>query len=777
MTMNYSEVATYGINPEQFINISFVFDESEYQRMMGILATHKIIILDSETVGNDALPMFLEQLNIEAQYESIYNAQPEHIETGIFKLDESKRLLKEYETFLKEHYNMKTVTLGPLEPSHRSLLQERRKTLKEVERDYKIVLDYQKLLKNWERLQNKIDNDETGLFFHRNQLGLVQIGTMDGQQFLIDPVLLRDKQDFKDYLRSCKAIVGMNLKFDMIQLQYHLGITFDDVPVVCYDIMLAAKMTRSGLMRRFGLKELALEMLGYEQSKEERVSYWLRRPLNPEQAKYAAMDVITPGLIFHILKNEIREKNLLEVTELQMSFLKVLTKMEMTGIYVDLQKTEELVQEIEQKTEERRESLAEKLGDEVWFNPEKGHNEIKLNKDFGSPKETLIQLKNYGRKHGIMPLQYLTGTGKDAFEEIEDQIDILDEITEFRSLLHTRDNYCNAILNFHVDSRIHSSYIQLQKEGTRMSSKQPNVQNISRSGVWDPSKHATWEDAFNSWTPKEKLRTLFVPAPGRKLYDADYGAIELCMIAYYSQDVMMLKALVEGVDLHALTANRIFNLGYTYEELADKTISKEFKKKHGKERQIAKTFNFAVVYGAGPGKLRRQLMVEANIYDMSEEELRTLRNEWYALYPGVKTWQDNTLHVAKNYGYCTTRLGREIYFEDPATVYSKAFNTPIQASCYEGLQQAAVIFDRKVKELENRGIIKSGAIQLVNLVHDEFIVEADENINEDSVNRLITDCMIEGMQPLMAEFNDGEKYYEQVPVSVDCARILRWSDK
>lgn len=773
----YSDAAKYGVNPEQFLNITEVFDEPSFHKMMEVLLNHKIIILDSETVGNDALPMFLEQIELERQADAIYNAQPEHVEKGLIELEESKRVLKEYETFIKEHYEVKTITLGPLEPEHRVLLSERRKTLKEVEKSYKIVLDYQKLLKSIEKLQKKIDQDETGLFFHRNRMGLIQIGTLDAQQFLIDPAILRYRTDFKDYLRSRTAIIGMNLKFDMIQLQYHLGIHFDDVDTVCYDIMLAAKMTRSGLMRRFGLKELALDILGYEQSKEERISYWLRRPLKDEQRKYAAMDVITPGLIFYMLKNEIREKNLIEVTELQMKFLKVLVKMEMTGIYVDLEKTAALVQEVEEKTEAKRESLAAQLGDEVWFNPEKGHNEIKINKDFNSPKETLAQLKNYGRKHGIIPLQYLTGTGKDAFEEIEDQIDIMDEITEFRSLLHTKENYCNAILNFHVDSRIHSSYVQIQKEGTRMSSNKPNVQNISRPGIWDPSIHPTWEDAFNSWTPKEKLRTLFVPAPGRKLYDADYGAIELCMIAFYSQDVMMLKALVEGVDLHALTANRIFNLGYTYEQLADKAILKEFKKKYGKERQIAKTFNFAVVYGAGPAKLCRQLMIDANIYDMSEEELRTLRNEWYALYPGVKTWQDNTLHVAKHFGYCTTRLGREIYFEDPAIVYSKAFNTPIQASCYEGLQQAAVIFDQKVKDLEARGVIKPGAIQLVNLVHDEFVVEADANINEDSVNRLIGECMVLGMQPLMAELIDGDRHYDKVPVSVDCARILQWSDK
>lgn len=773
----FSNNAKYGVDPEQFINAQFVDSEITYKEMMAHLVEHNMVILDSETVGNGVLEKFIEQLEIEKQYESLYKKDPGFIIEGLNALDEARRLKREYETYLKEAYTAKTITLGILNPDQRTILTERRKTLKTVEKDYETVISYEKLLNLHEKMQKQIDGDETGLMFHRNILSLVQIGTLDGTQFLIDPKILIGKEDFKEYLRSRTAIIGMNLKFDLIQLEHHLGITFDDVPVWCYDVMLAAKVIRSGLMRRFALKELAREFLGYEQSKEERISYWLRRPLKPEQTKYAALDVIIPGLLFYILKAEIKEKNLVDSAKLQMDFLKVLTKIELTGIYVDLKKTENLVEEVNKKTEAQRKKIADALGDVVWYNPDKGHNEIKTNKDLNSPKETLAQLKNYGRKHGILPLQWLTGTGKDAFEEIEDKIDILDYISEFRSLLHTKENYCNAILNYHVDSRIHSSYVQIQKEGTRMSSNKPNVQNISRPGIWDPSKHATWQEAFESWTPKEKLRTLFVAAPGRKLYDADYGAIELCMIAYYSQDAIMLKALIEGVDLHALTANRIFNLGYTYEQLSDKKILKEFKQKYGKERQIAKTFNFAVVYGAGPAKLRRQLMIEANIYDMSEEELRTMRDEWFKLYPGVKTWQDNTLHVAKHYGYCTTRMGREIYFEDPSKVYSKAFNTPIQASCFEGLQLAALMLDKKIKYLVAVGLIKPNSIQIVNLVHDEFVVEADENINEQSINKLIVESMIEGMQPLMEYQEIDDKIYEKVPVSVDCGRILQWSDK
>jgi DNA polymerase I-like protein with 3'-5' exonuclease and polymerase domains len=771
-----SETEAFLVNPEDFLNFEFVDTPQAYEAMLAYLDVFKILQLDSETVGKEALPFFLEQLELEKQMGELYTQYGHLIDEGQAVLEDAKQRLKDIETHLKETLNQKSFRLDEIGPEYRALITERRKAVREAEKRYTGTLAYNKLLKKYESLQRKIEDDESGLLFHRNILALVQLGTLSGRQFLIEPSILDDR--FKALLRSRTAIVGMNLKFDLIQLAHHLSLYFDDVPVICYDVMLGAKVLKSGRVRSFSLKELSLEFLNYEQSKEERLSYWLRRPLAPEQAKYAALDVITPGLIFKQLRQLLRDEELVECANLQMDFLKVVTKMELAGLYVDLEGALKLQAEIDELADQKRAGLASELGDEVWFNPEKGINEIKSNKDFGSPKVTLAQLQEYGRKHDIIPLQYLAGTGKDSFEQIEEQIDILDEITEFRSLLHTKENYCQAILNYHVDSRIHSNFIQLQKEGTRMSSNSPNVQNISRPGEWDPSKE-TFDEALKRWKPRQKLRTLFIAPPGRVLYDADYGAIELCMIAYYSQDPTLLRAIRDGVDLHALTANNIFNLGYTYEQLKDKAVIKEFKRKYSRERYIAKTFNFAVVYGAGLETLQKQLMVDANIYDMSLEEIWSLRESWYATYPGVKTWQENTLSVAKHSGYCTTRLGRRIYFEEPSKVYSKAFNTPIQASCYEGLQQAAIIFNRKVRELELAGIIRPGAITLVNLVHDEFMVEANANINEQSVIRLITESMIEGMQPLMEAILDekGDILYERVPVSVDCARIERWSDK
>lgn len=762
-------------NPEDFLNYKFIYEKDEYEKALDDLFQHPILQVDSETVGKTQLPMFLDQQVLIDQMMSLLGQYGGQIDEGLEVIEEKKRLVKVLEDHWKLQLGTKTLKVTDLDPQVRTLLAERRKARKTAEEKYTFVKEYELLEKKVKAFGVKIEKDKSGLIFHQNILGLVQVGTATSQ-YLFDAAVLDDS--FKELLRTREILIGTNLKFDLLQFAWHLGITFEDTDVILYDIILADKMLNSGRVRSFSLKSMAERYLNYQQSKEEQLSNWLKRPLTDEQLQYAAMDVITPGLIRKEIEALLHEDpDLVECTKLQMDFLKVLIEMELNGIYVNLEGTQKLIEECNVIADSMREEIAKELGDEVWFNPEEQCNEIKKNKDLGSPKETLRQLQEYGKKHGIPILEKLTSTSVQAFEEIEEVIPIIEKISEFRSLNKVKASYCENFFKYNIDGRVHSNFVQLQKEGTRMSSKSPNVQNISQPGQWDRANE-TFEEAFARWSPKEKLRAMFPAPPGKKLFDADYGAIELAMIAYYSQDVNMLKAIHDGIDLHAFTANHIFQLGYNYDELRDKKKIKEFKIKYGRERQIAKTFNFAVVYGAGARKLIKQLY-KAGIYDMSEAEVNELKKYWYDLYPMIQTWQESTLHVAKHLGFCTTRLGRKIYFDEQLRVYSKAFNSPIQSSCYEGLQRAAVIFIRKVRYYEAEGLIPKGSIKLVNLIHDEFLVETSNKISDASVIKLINESMLEGMSPLMAEVinEDGVKTHERVPVSVDCARIERWSDK
>ncbi len=784
------------LNPEDLLDYEFIDTKTAYEAALADMAKHLILQLDCETCGRDQIPLFLDQMEYQAQLDNIIMTAggAEAILLDIDQVDATKKRLKDLEEYTKERLAPEVkFVLENLTPDVRFEISQRRKAVRIVEDIHAYLKDYKKLVRKISALQTKIDADKSGLIFHRCILALVQVGIIEGKQYLFDPAVLDER--FNEVLRTRRAIVGMNLKFDMSVLAFHLKLSFDDVETVMYDVMLADKGLNSGKVRSFKLKDIVLRWLNYEQSKEEQLSYWLARPLAPEQLKYAAMDVITPGLVFRQLKKEIQitGDHLVEWTKLQMDFLKVLTKMELTGLNVNIENTEKLVQELNPVIEQLRNDIAngfwetdedpfsepvwiDGLGDEIVFDKEKQGMVMKETKDLASHKETLIKIKAYGAKHDIPALTYTTSTGKDAFEEIEERIPLVNKITEFRSLVKTQKDFCGAILDFHVDGRIHSNFTQIGMEGTRMSSKQPNVQNISKAGSVEENE--TYEEAYMRWKPSERLRTLFDAPEGYYMYDCDYSQIELYMIAYYSQDKNMLQAILDGVDLHIQAANTLFDVGWSYEDLKDKLKIKTFKKLFKRDREIAKTFNFAVVYGAGAKKLIKQLY-KAGIYDMFEDMVNDIRKLWYRMYAGVKNWQDRTLSVANHQGVCTTRMGRNIYFEDRSSVYSKAFNAPIQASCYEGLQRAAVIFDRKVRDLEVRGIIKPKDIQLANLVHDEFIVYAKKNINQSSVNKLIQDSMIEGMQPLMEdEYNDtGELVFARVPVRADSSVITRWSDK
>ena len=747
-------------NPEDLISYQFVGTSSEYEEMLINLSQYEIVLLDCETVGKSTISLFSEKEMLLQEKFNLLNNRKEDYDQVL----ELKEIIKNNKNYLKEKYNISKFNLLEIQPDDRAILHKYTVDLKKLEAENKDFTIIYKIDRQIKSLDKKIDDDDSGLKYHKNYLALIQLGTLDySKQYLIDPNVIDDR--FKSYLKSRKAIIGMNLKFDLSQLYYHLNLSFFNDPVVLYDIMLAAKVRYSGKFRTFSLKSLSEILLNYEQSKEERISNWLSRPLASEQLKYASLDVITPGLIFEKLKQELREENLSEIAGLQMDFLKVITKMELNGIYVDLENTNNLIKEVDFLLNKKREELGEKLNDK----------NLERTKDLRSPKETLEILRMYGNKNNIQELIDLNSTNVNEFDAIEEHIPILEEISKFRSLHHTKATYCESFLKNHIDSRIHSNFIQLQKEGTRMSSREPNVQNLVSPGNWDPDKES-FEDALKNWTPAEKVRTLFIPTPGYNLFDADYSQIELCMLAYYSQDPNMVRALLDNVDLHALSANSLFDLGFDYEQFKDKEFLSKFKKKYKKERFVGKTYNFSVGYGAGIKKLLKQLTI-AGIYDVNLDLSKVWRDRWYNMFPGIALWQQNQLSFARTYGYVVTRLGRKIYFNDPENEYSKIFNTSIQASCYEGLQRSAVIFSKKVLELETKEILKPNDLRLCNLIHDEFYVEARKHLNEKSVIKLINESMIEGIQPLMEEREIDGYCFSRIPVKVDCSKINRWSDK
>lgn len=744
-------------DPYELINLTYVMDTQSYEAFLRKAETYPLLVLDCETVGKTAIPLFEYQEKQEGILEKILHTHGfEYENYNNLKNDLSLLTAK-----LKSKYNVKSIAITKLLPEDRAEYKELQTKIKELKKSE--FLEIPKLEKDISDIQSKINSDRSGLNFNENILSLIQINTPDYQQFFIDPEILDER--FEKLLQTRQALIGHNLKFDLIQMFKHKNINLFLSDVVIYDTMIAMKVLYAGILRSFGLKECVQKMLLFEQSKEERVSNWLRRPLTKEQEEYGCLDVITPMLLFERIKQEVRDEDLVDVIKMQMEFVKYLSLIESNGIYVNLDMTEDLIHDIEFNIIYLVDKIGEVLGDP----------DLEKCKQTGSPKETLELLNKYGEKINNETLINLTSTSADHFDSIPEKIDILQDISTLRSYIKTKQTCVYHIQGKHVNSRIHSSYQQFAREGTRMSSSDPNVQNWSQPGEL-PDNYEFFIDEIKKWEPSQRIRTLAENTPDYNLYDADYGQIELCMIAFYSQDEAMIKAITEGVDLHSLTANTIFKLGAKYDDFLDPSFSKLFKKKYKRERFIGKTYNFSCGYGAGPNRLLQQ-MREGGIYDVDFDQSKEWKTIWYDQFFGVKIWQDNQLSFVHNFGYTVTRMGRKIYFSDPKNQYSKIFNTPIQASCYEGLQQSVILFYREVRNLVEKGLIELDDIRICNLIHDEIYAEAHKKINKDSMVNLITKSMINGIQPLMQGYETEDVIYKSVPVRVDCSPILRWSDK
>ena len=273
--------------------------------------------------------------------------------------------------------------------------------------------------------------------------------------------------------------------------------------------------------------------------------------------------------------------------------------------------------------------------------------------------------------------------------------------------------------------RIHTQYVQTGTGTGRLSSKDPNLQNI-------PARDEEGR----------LIRTAFVPSEGMKLVSADYAQVELAVLAYLSKDTALLGAFREGRDLHRQTASHIFGVS----ELA---VTDD-------QRRVGKTINFGVVYGQSAYGLARSLKI-------GETEAKKFINAYFRRFEGVAAFKKQTLRDAKKFGYVKTLLGRrrrlpDIHSSDwgkESAAERAAVNSPIQGSAADLIKLAMVKLHRRLEEG------KTGARILLQ-VHDELILEAPE----DQVSQAV-----EIVKKVMEHPTDLE-----IPLSVQCTVGDSWAE-
>lgn len=485
-----------------------------------------------------------------------------------------------------------------------------------------------------------------------------------GDEIIVMP---SETPEYKYFVRNffenekCKKFT-YNSKY-LHRLASDLGV---ECKSVCGDLMLSAYLLKPS-DSNYGIEHLCLDYnVPMPEFKNSLGS-------NDENVVYAA--VIKP--LFDKtddLLDEANQTDLLQNIELPLA--RVLAKMEHVGFCVDKKGIEEFGKSLSSRINELTDLIYKEVGHEFNIN---------------SPKQLGVALFEELK----LPCKKKTKSGYSTNAEVLESLRydhaVIEYILEYRSLTKLKSTYCDGLLKVIApDGRIHTSFNQVETRTGRISSLEPNLQNI-------PIR-----------TPLgRELRKFFIAGDGETLIDADYSQIELRVLADLSNDENMINAFNSGVDIHTTTASQVFGLPVDM-------ITKEL-------RSRAKAVNFGIVYGIGAFSLAKDIGV-------SRKEAQEYINNYLATFSGVDKYMNHMIELAKERGYSETLFNRRRYLPELSSSNHmlRAFgervarNMPIQGTAADIIKIAMVKVDKRLTD-EN---MKS---RLILQVHDELIVEAPED--------------------------------------------------
>jgi DNA polymerase I len=475
-----------------------------------------------------------------------------------------------------------------------------------------------------------------------------------------------------------KTVVGQNIKFDALVLKWY-GI---ELKGTYFDTMIAHYLLEPDL--RHNMDYLAETYLKYKPISIESLigkkgkSQGNMRDVEVETVKeYAAEDADVTFRLYEYFLPKLKEEGLLDLfTNIEAPLVKVLATMEFNGVKVEQSFLNTYSKELEEKMELMEKEIYVAAG--TRFN-------------IGSPKqvgELLFDLMKIPYK-GAKTKTGQYSTDEEKLSELAIEYPIAQKILDYRGLAKLKSTYVDALpLMINKKSgRVHSSFNQALAATGRLSSNNPNLQNI-------PIK-----------TPEgRKVRQAFVAADDdHTLLSADYSQVELRLIAEMSGEQAMLEAFQTGQDIHSATAAKIY--GIPIEEVSSD------------QRRNAKTVNFSIIYGAGATNLSRQLNIK-------RQEAKELIDQYFMQYSGLKKYMEQVVEKAREVGYVETLLGRRRFLRDihsrnslaRSAAERMAINTPIQGTAADLIKIAMIKIQEKIDSLG----LKS---KMILQVHDELVFE------------------------------------------------------
>ena len=511
-------------------------------------------------------------------------------------------------------------------------------------------------------------------------------------------------------------LVGQNLKFDLPILNRH-GIK---VTEFLGDTMLMSYVLNS-TGTRHGLDRMAVHYLQYQPMKYEEVAGSASKQINfaqveiPAATFYAAEDADITFRLFNLLDKKLQKEpkliNLLKTLEYPM--LKSLLRVETNGAKIDTSMLAEYSKELGLKIDKLSKTAFKMAGEEFNMDSPKQLVEILYSK---------LELPVLKKTPKGQP-----STNEDTLQRLAEEYELPKVIIQYRGLAKLKSTYTDSLINIqHPDTkRIHTSYQQAVTSTGRLSSTEPNLQNI-------PIKTAEGR----------KIREAFVAEKGNVLISADYSQIELRIMAHLSGDKNLTHAFNNNIDVHSATASEIFDV--PLEEITTD------------HRRSAKAINFGLIYGMSAFGLTRQLGIPRH-------EAQAYLDTYFERYTGVREYMDSTKELAKKNLYVETILGRKLHVTEinasnglrRQAAERAAINAPLQGSAADIIKKAMIDVDEWIGD-------DNPNIQMIMQVHDELIFEVKKNFAEEALTNVIS-LMEKAVKldiPLIVDANQGSNWNE-----------------
>ena len=430
--------------------------------------------------------------------------------------------------------------------------------------------------------------------------------------------------------------------------------------------------------------------------------------------EHLARKIRTIEFLYEPILEELENKNQLNLYfDIELPLAHILGEMEIEGITLNASTLQEMKGQFAERLEEIEQKVYTEAGEEFNLN---------------SPKQLGVILFEKMKLPVIKKTKTGYSTAVDVLEKLKGESPIIDDILSYRQIAKIQSTYVEGLLKMvFSDNKIHTRYVQTLTQTGRLSSVDPNLQNIP----------IRLEEG-------RKIRQAFVPRhKDWQLFSSDYSQIELRVLADISQDEHLRQAFIEEQDIHTSTAMRVFGV-----ESADQV--------DGNLRRQAKAVNFGIVYGISDYGLSQNLGI-------TRKEAQTFIDTYFEKYPGVKKYMEDIVREAKDKGYVETLYHRRRYLPDinsrnfniRSFAERTAINTPIQGSAADILKIAMIKIDKKLKE---EGMEATMLLQ----VHDELVFEAPKS-EIPKLQKLVEETMADAVSlsvPLKADSSFGDTWYE-----------------